>query len=287
MKTVLITGASGLLGSHVVGNLLTKGYEVISSIMPIEKSNIVKQTGYKIEKVVINDDVFAGRIPHIDVVINCAFARSNNPEQLASAFDFTAYLLSGLRQAKVNGIINISSQGVYKRLPVGQLSMENSPIEPVDIYSMSKYATEKMCQLSGIKYVTRVRLASLNMKQRFLYQFVKNAKEEGKIYLNSPQVYASILDVEDAAEALTCLASISPERWKKVYNLSIGAQYSLEEYAKIVQAVGLELGYDIEIIVNDNGNISTGGTDISAIKADTGWEPTVTNKMMVKQLFSL
>lgn len=283
MKTVLVTGASGLLGSHVVVHLLHKGFNVISSIMKIEEPTYIPKSG---EIVVFNDDVFEGRLPHIDVVINCAFARSNNPEHLASAFDFTTHLLSGLRKANVDGIINISSQGVYKRLPVGQLSTEESPIEPVDIYSMSKYATEKMCQLSGIEHVTSVRLASLNMKQRFLYHFVRSAKEEGKIYLNSPKVYASILDVEDAAEALTCLAVIPQVQWRPIYNLSIGAQYSLEEYALVVQSVGKELGYDIEIEVNDNGNSSTAGTDISALKVDTGWQPIVTNIMMVKQLFS-
>lgn len=282
MKTVLVTGASGLLGSHVVGHLLNKGYVVYSAIMPVEETTYVCRAG---EVVVLNNDVFEGRLPHVDVVINCAFARSNNPEHLASAFDFTTLLLSGLRKADVDGIINISSQGVYKRLPAGQLSTEDSPIEPIDIYSMSKYATEKMCQLSGIKYVTSIRLASLNMKQRFLYTFVKSAIDEGKIYLNSPKVCASILDVEDAAEALTCLVERPQDQWQPVYNLSIGVQYSLEEYAKMVQKVGAELGYEIDIVVNDNGNNATAGVDINRFVADCGWKPRINTEMIINTFF--
>ena len=283
MKTVLVTGASGLLGSNVVKHLLAKDFQVISSIMPIEKSAYVPKPN---EKIVLNDDVFAGNLPHIDVVINCAFSRSNNAEQLASAFDFTTQLIEGFKKTDIDGVINISSQGVYKRLPVGQLSREDSPIEPIDTYSMSKYAAEKMFLLSGLKHVTSVRLASLNMKQRFLYHFVRSAKEEGIIHLDSPRVYASILDVEDAAAALTALASIPASTLKSVYNLSIGAQYSLKEYAETVKSVGEKLGYKIDIITNDNGNESTSGTDISRLVTDTGWNPKINNVMMIKELFN-
>ena len=125
MKTVLVTGASGMLGGRVVNHLLAKGFHVISSIMPIEQE--LYQASLN-EEVVLNDAVFAGELPHIDVVINCAFARSNDAVQLASAFDFTTKLIKGFRKANVESIINISSQGVYKRLPVGQLSREDSPI---------------------------------------------------------------------------------------------------------------------------------------------------------------
>ena len=282
MKTVLVTGASGLLGSNVVKHLLAKDFQVISSIMSIEQTTYVPKSN---EKIVLNDDVFAGKLPHIDVVINCAFARSNNAEQLASAFDFTTLLIEGFRKADIEGVINISSQGVYKRLPVGQLSREDSPIEPIDTYSMSKYAAEKMFVLSGIKHVTSVRLASLNMKQRFLYHFVRSAKEEGVIHLDSPRVYASILDVDDAAAALTALAAVPSSSWKGIYNLSIGTQYSLQQYAETVKAVGEKLGYNIEIVTNDNGNESTAGSDISQLVADTGWKPSVNNEMMVEKMF--
>jgi nucleoside-diphosphate-sugar epimerase len=284
MITVLVTGASGLLGGNVVKHLLAHDAKVISSIMPSEKDVYIPKPK---EVVILNDSVFNGDIPFVDVVINCAFARSNDAKQLADAFDFTTKLISGLQKAQVDGIINISSQGVYKRLPVGHLSSEDSPIEPIDLYSMSKYAAEKMFVLSGIPHITNIRLASLNMKQRFLYAFVKSAKEEGVIHLNSPRVFASILDVTDAAEALALLALTPTSIWKPIYNLSIGRQYSLEEYAMAVQVVGRKLGYNVDIVIADNGNESASGTDISLLVRDTGWMPTVSNEMMIEKLFTL
>ena len=284
MSKILVTGASGLLGSHVVAHLLAKGVNVVSSIMPIERGTYVPKQG---EEVILNDRIFVGDLPQVDAVINCAFARSNKPDQLADAFQFTADIIAGFKKAGIPGVINISSQGVYKRLPVGQLSTEDSPIEPIDLYSMSKYAVEKMFFVSGIPCVTSVRLASLNMKQRFLYSFVKSAKEEGKIFLNSPRVYASLLDVDDAAEALALLALTPCDNWKPVYNLSQGIQFSLREYAQVVKEVGERLGYPTEIVLSDNGNESAAGTDISRLVGDTGWKPQVTNERMVELLFGL
>lgn len=283
-KRVLVTGASGLLGGNVVEHLLSKGAKVVSSIMPSEQDSYVPKSK---EEVVLNDCVFCGDIPSIEVVINCAFARSNDAGQLAGAFDYTTKLISGLTKSNVKGIINVSSQGVYKRLPKGQLSTEESPIEPMDLYSMSKYAAEKMFVISGIPYVTNVRLASLNMKQRFLFSFVKSAKEEGIIHLNSPRVYASLLDVEDAAEALALLALTPMSEWHPVYNLSIGKQYSLEEYAQTVKSVGERLGYSIDIDITDNGIETASGTDISLLSGDLGWAPKVSNEMMIEKLFGI
>lgn len=284
MKTFLITGASGFLGSHLVDKLvLVDGVRVISAIMPEEVSTYSVRSQ---EEVVLNDAIFAGNLSPIDVVINCAFARSNDAGQLASALDFTASLIRGLKKIEIGGVINISSQGVYKRLPVGELATEDTLIEPVDLYSMSKYAAEKMFLLSDLESVTNIRLASLAMKQRFLYAFIRSARETGLIRLNSPGVYASLLDVDDAAEALVALSLTPPSQWRSEYNLSIGAQYSLAEYAEAVKRVGERKGFHIEIVTEDNGANGTAGTDISHLKADTGWTPRVTNEMMIEKLFS-
>ena len=262
MKNVLVTGASGLLGSHVVKHLLEQDCHIIVSILPEEKSTYQPLEGVE---VILNDDIFIGNLPHISSVINCAFARSNQAQDLASAIDFTQKLINGFKLAHVDSIINISSQGVYKRLPIGELSVEDSPIEPIDLYSMAKYAVEKTFETSGLANITNIRLASINMKQRFLYHFVQKAKNHETITINSPTQYASILDVEDAAEALARLAMISPSKRKPIYNLGIGYQTSLIEFAKLVNSIGEKYGAHANIVIQDNGITNTAGVDISLI----------------------
>ena len=161
MKNILVTGASGLLGSHIVKHLLEQDCHIIVSILPEEKSTYHPLEGVE---VIFNNDILVGNLPHISTVINCAFGRRNQAQDLASAIDFTQKLINGFKLAHVDSIINISSQGVYKRLPVGELSVEDSPIEPIDLYSMTKYAVEKTFETSGLANVTNIRLASINMK---------------------------------------------------------------------------------------------------------------------------
>lgn len=283
MKTILITGASGLLGSHIVKQLVGSGNRIIVSILPAEKE--IYQPLESVE-VILNDDIFDGKLPHVDVVINCAFARSNNAVDLASGLDFTRNLIKGFEICDIDGVINISSQGVYKRLPMGEFSKETSPIEPIDLYSMAKYSVEKMFEISKLKHYTNVRLSSINMRQRFLFKFVQCIREGVPISLNSPNVYASLLDVKDAASALVALAMVPVEQWNHTYNLGTGKQYSLQEFAETVQRVGLRLGYDAGIDINDNGNSSTAGMDTALLEDITGWKPIISNEMMIEEMFS-
>lgn len=282
MNNILVTGASGLLGSHVVKHLLEKECHVIVSILPEEKSTYKPLDGVE---VIVNDDIFQANFPPISTVINCAFARSNQAQDLASAIDFTQKLINGFKRGSVDSVINISSQGVYKRLPIGELSKEDSPIEPIDLYSMAKYAVEKTFETSGLSNVTNVRLASINMKQRFLYNFVQKAKNNEVITINSPTLYASIFDVEDAAEALVRLAMLPIENRKPIYNLGTGNQISLMHLAELVNTIGERFNAKAEIVLQDNGIINTAGVDISLISADCDWTPIVTNEQMIENYF--
>ena len=284
MKNVLVTGASGLLGSHVVKHLLEQDCHIIVSILPEEKSTYQPLEGVE---VILNDDIFIGNLPHISSVINCAFARSNQANDLASAIVFTQKLIEGFKVANVGSVINISSQGVYKRLPIGELSAEDSPIEPIDLYSMAKFAVEKTFETSGLANVTNVRLASINMKQRFLYHFVQKAKNHEIITINSPTQYASILDVEDAAEALAKLALLPILNRKPVYNLGTGNQISLLELANLVNEIGQKHDAHAEIIMQDNGVTNTAGVDISLISQDCNWKPKITYEQMIETFYNM
>ena len=285
MRTVLVTGATGFLGQSVVCELLkNEGFNVVAiGGRPEDKVNPLPE--HSRLKLFHLDKLFTESIEDVETVINCAFARSNNAALLAQAFDFTEKLIKRLEALKVKSVINMSSQGVYKRLPVGELSTEDSPIEPVDLYSMAKYASEKLFAISSIPYITNVRLASLLMPQRFLYFFVQRALNNDPFMVSSPNQYAALLDVSDAASGLASLASVMPERRSKTYNLGIGTQYSLLEYAESVQRIGRELGYDVHFDVADNGNVVCSGMDCSRIMKDAGWKPLIMKDAMVIKSF--
>lgn len=286
MRTILVTGASGFLGHFVVKELLKNPEFAIIAIggRPEDKANPLPENP-RLRSYAL-DTLFTEEFADIETVINCAFARSNDAQQLAVAIDFTRKAIDRFKKLEVKSVVNISTQGVYERLPKGELSNESSPILPVDLYSMVKYSVEAMFGVSDIPYVTNVRLASLMMSQRFLYFFVKKAKLCEPFTVTAPKQYAALLDVKDAAAGLTAIADLSPEQRAATYNLGIGRQYSLLEYAESVKSIGRSLGYNVSFDLADNGTEVCSGMDCSKLMRDTGWSPITLKDTMITDLFN-
>ena len=286
MRRILVTGASGFLGHFVVKELLKyPEFEIVAiGGRPEDKAHSLPENP-KLRSYTL-DRLFTEDFTDIETVINCAFARSNDAKLLAEAVAFTENAIFRYEELGVQSVINISSQGVYERLPKGELSNEESPIEPIDLYSMVKYAVEGMFRVSSIPYATNVRLASLMMPQRFLFFFVKKAKSGEPFTVTAPNQHAALLDVTDAAAGLAAIAKLSPERRAVTYNLGIGRQYSLLEYAESVKMIGERLGYQISFDVADNGMVVCAGMDCYRLMNDTDWSPSVLKNEMIEGLFN-
>ena len=284
MKTVLVTGSTGFLGFHLIKELLKHDELHIIAIggRPEDKANLLLD--HPNLQFYPLSSLFEKCFSDIDTVINCAFARSNDAKQLAEALDFTEKAIKRFEELRVKSVINISSQGVYQRLDVGKLSKEDSPIQPIDLYSLAKYACEKLFIISSIPFVTNVRLASLYMPQRFLHFFIQKAIVGESFTLTAPNQYAALLDVTDAASGLAAIALLPPEKRADAYNLGIGTQYSLLEYAESVRRIGANFGYDVKFDVSDNGTTVCAGMDCSKLMKDTGWSPTIFKDEMITNL---
>ena len=285
MKTILITGATGFLGYHTVLEFLKNDeYQIIAiGGRPEDKANLLPRND-RLSFFPL-DNFFSEQFHSIDVAINCAFARSHDPELLAQTLDFTERMIHRFEELNVHTVINISSQGVYKRLPVGMLSSEESPIAPIDLYSMVKYTTEKMFRLSEIPYVINVRLASLMMPQRFLFFFFQKVLANETFVITAPNQYASLFDVSDAASGLVAISSTNQRERRKVYNLGTGIQYSLLEYAESVKSIGNDFGHKVSFEVADNGKSVCAGMDCSKVMHETGWKPKIMKDDMIRNLF--
>ena len=89
MKTILVTGASGLLGSHLVARLLQKGGTKIIAVLgrPEDKANLLPQS--ELISVFPCSELFTTDFGHIDTLIHTAFSRGENLAGLTASIELT------------------------------------------------------------------------------------------------------------------------------------------------------------------------------------------------------
>jgi hypothetical protein len=105
MKVVLI-GASGMIGSRVLDELLSRGHEVKAVVR--DPSKVKAQAGLTVVAGDINDPAAAAVVAGADVVVSAYAPGLETPELLVPA---TRNLIAGLEQAGVKRLIMVGGAG--------------------------------------------------------------------------------------------------------------------------------------------------------------------------------
>ena len=286
MKTVLVTGASGFLGHHLVAELIKRGDTKIIAILgrPEDKANALPESSNI--SVYPSSALFETNFGHIDTLIHTAFSRGENLPGLTRSIELTEQIIEKVNCEDIDSIINISSQGIYKGLKPGEKVDENGIVEPNTAYGLAKWAVENMLKIGCKKNYTNIRMASLSANARFLDFFVNSVIQHKDIKVTAPNQYASIMDVKDAVNGILAIADIPVESRKAKYNLGPGVQYSILEYAESANNVGREFGFSpIKVTVEDSGKEFAICMNCSRLESETGWRPTVLKDEMITRLF--
>ncbi len=286
MKTILITGASGFLGHHLVKSLIERGDTNVIAILgrPEDKANALPES----DKLTVysSSEMFTVDFGHVDALIHTAFSRGENLPGLTRSIEFTEQIIELVNSQIIDSVINISTQGVYKGLKPGEKMDENGFVEPNTSYGLAKWAVENMFRLGSKKKYTNIRMASLSANARFLDFFVESVIAGKDITVTAPYQYASIMDVSDAVNGIVAVESISLEKRDAIYNLGPGVQHSILEYAQSVNEIGPKFGCpSITIKVEDNGKEFAVCMDCDKLKTTTSWIPMINKDMMITNLF--
>ncbi len=286
MRRILVTGASGFLGSNLIARLLEKGDTEIIAVLgrPEDKANDLP-LGPKIT-VYPCSELFTTDFGHIDTLIHTAFSRGDNLPGLTASIELTRRVIELVNKQDIDSLLNISTQGLYQGLKPGEKVTEDGVINPNTAYGLAKWAVENMLKIGCKKHYTNIRMASLSANARFLDFFVDSVIAHRDIKITAPRQFASIMDVSDAVDGICSILERSLSQRKDVYNVGPGVQYTILDYAEEANEVGLLFGFaPTNIMIDDSGNEFAICMDCSRMEAETNWKPKVTKRDMLQNMF--
>ena len=252
---VLVTGATGFIGSHLVKRLIDDGHYVRCLVR--ETSNLTEL------KKLTNTEFFWGDVTKknslkgvmedIDVVYHLAALRGHDPPSKKAFRRFRLVNVEGTRNIldecigkNINRFIYISSTAVMGVVKVEKID-ENTNPDPYTPYQVSKYEAEKLVK----KYMQSYGIPAIIIRPSQIYgpgfkgDFLKMAKVINKHFfpkIGRGKNLSSALYIEDLIDALACLTDKG--NIGDTYIISSERSYTMDEiYETLKKEVGKRCVY--------------------------------------------
>jgi len=292
-KRVLVTGAAGFIGSHLVDRLVEKGAEVIAvdNLKDGDLSNLAQSLD-KIEfhKVDIRDPEDLKKVVDGAEVVFHLAANANVPYSVENPkYDFETNALGTFNVLKssldfdVEKIIYASSAAVYGE-PVYAPMDEKHPLNPISPYGASKLAGERLgfayYNTYGLKFTALRIFNTYGERQRryVMFDFLKKLMENPKRLevLGTGEQIRDFCYVGDCVNAFI-LAAENDRAVNKAFNIAGGNPISIKDLAYLMVKV-LGLSGKTEIVFTGEswrGDIIKLYADIHEIRNTLNFEPKV------------
>lgn len=286
MKSLIITGATGMIGSAIVEQAVAQGYFCTCIVRKGTKRRSNIQVSSLVNIVECNIDEYASikEEIHGDVFIHLAWEKpfGNERDNVDLQLKNVNYTLDAVRLAKKCGcsvFIGAGSQAEYGVQAV-DLTPE-LPVQPESGYGIAKYTAGKLskmlCQQLGIRF-NWLRILSVYGQKDNSYTLISYVINELK-NCKSPELTRceqdwDYLNCKDAARAFLAVAENGNDG--KFYPLGSGKGRKLSEYLE-----------DIRRVVNPSVSLGFGKkeyyphqpmhlvADIRELTNDTGWKPEI------------
>jgi nucleoside-diphosphate-sugar epimerase len=245
-RTIFITGATGLVGSHAVEEALRRGHRVRALARPSSDTRLLDEWG--VEKVVgdLEDaDALRRGAAGADWVFNCAakvgdwgtldeFRRLN-----VAAFRL---LLDAAVEGKVDRFVHVSSLGVYEgRDHYGTDETVPPAAESLDAYTRSKVEAEEL----ALRYVQNKGLRLTVVRPGFIYgprdrtvlpKLLNALRANRFFYFGSGHQVLNCIYVKNLVHAIF-LAAEAPGAVGEVFNLTDGGRVTKRQFIGRVAAL--------------------------------------------------
>ena len=268
MKTVLVTGSSGFIGSALVNQLKLNGFNVLEFNSSIGD--------------IVECDCFT---EYTDVKINHIFHLASKtfvPDSWENPIDFyktsvmgTGNILELCREQNIPlTFVSAYLYGEPEKLPIS----ENDKIKSNNPYAHSKYLAEELCRFYSEYYDVNVTIArpfniyGKKQKDMFLIPYIIDQVLNDEVIkvkdLNPKRDYIYLDDLIDGL-----IKTLNSTKKLSIYNFGSGTELSVNEIIKIVQNVA---NTNKKVISEKNerkNEIMNIIADISKAGNDLSWKP--------------
>lgn len=272
---VLVTGASGFIGQHLVAHLAGQGIPVRAmSRRPIAFRGSVETCLGDARQDFSELAAGCGCVVHL-AGLSDASASYERPAEFAETNVIgTIRALEAARHANAAFIL-ASSQRVYR--PAVRPLTEDAPVEPVDPYGLTKLQaeewTEYFSQQHGLS-ATILRIFSVygpgqvSGKASGVVSILLRAARSGEPLRVRARQLRDFVDVRDVARAIE-LAIRRPACGRRILNVGSGQATSIAELGEVVREV---VGAKVPMILDLSPNAESYVADPRRAAAEIGFE---------------
>jgi len=275
--TTLITGASGLIGSHLCHKLAEDGEDVIGLV---HGHLISVRPNLRVDVCAIIDYADASTALSLykpDTVFHFAahLPSTPNPDFIKVNVIGTTNLLDVCYRKGVKNFVYASSMSVYSAPPDYLPVDEKHPTRPDDVYGKTKLVGELLCECySKVMRTITIRFSSvfgLGDNSRVAYHFMQSVLSGNPIQVDGEGSPSSdFIYVDDAIQG----AMLALEKGKsgEVYNIGSGRETSVMELANMVASLTIP-----PVEVKLSGKLATRpfrfAADINKARRELGYRP--------------
>ncbi len=305
-NSVLVTGAAGFVGSHVVDRLLADGYRVwgVDNFDPfysrsIKESNLEEaraHPGFRLTEGDLRDEDFLHTIFHegqFEAVVHLA-ARAGVRPSIQAPDEYydcnvmgTVRLLEAMRRFGVEALVFASSSSVYGSNGRPGPFSEDDPVgEPVSPYAATKRAGELLCHtyshLHGLACYCLRLFTVYGPRQRpdlAIHKFSRAMCVGQKVPIyGDGSAERDYTYIDDTVDAICCsLEQVMQGTGISIYRiLNIGADRTVT-VNELVHLLGEAMNAvpSLEHLAPQPGDVPRTWADISQARAVLGYDPKV------------
>jgi len=288
----LVLGGAGFIGSHIVDALIARGHKVRIFDLPRISTLNLKQNFESVEIFSgdfgnVND--IAPALAGMDAIVHLVCTTLPGPSNENPAYDVESNVigtLNLLKQAVAQGVRKIvfsSSGGTVYGIPMSLPIAETHATNPTCSYGITKLAIEKYLDLFHRLYdidYTVLRLAN-PYGERQRTDGVQGAVTVflGKTFSRQPieiwgdgSVSRDYFYISDLAGAF--VAAVESETRSKIYNISGGIAYSLNDILSAIRRI-TGLVPEVRYAPARKFDVPVNCLDIRLAEKELGWRPQI------------